>query len=53
MLGLQVLYENITADEVGNAVWIDMQYFSTATHCSATSISIWTVLIPKKTTHGP
>ena len=35
-----VLYENITADLVQNAVWIDMQYFSKATSCPVTRFHI-------------
>ena len=34
-----VLYENITAHNVPNAVWIDMQYFSTATACPYDQVS--------------
>ena len=34
-----VLYENITADNVGNAVWIDMMYFSKVDTCSPEDVS--------------
>ena len=34
-----ILYENITGDNLANAVWIDMQYFSTATSCPAAEVS--------------
>ena len=37
-----ILYENITGDNVANAVWIDMQYFSTATSCPASEVSLFT-----------
>jgi hypothetical protein len=34
-----VLYENITADEVSNAVWIDMMYFSKVSTCTPSEVS--------------
>jgi hypothetical protein len=37
-----ILYENITGNNLANAVWIDMQYFSTATSCPASEVSHFT-----------
>lgn len=36
-----VLYENITADLVANAVWIDMMYFSKVSTCPADEVSLF------------
>lgn len=33
-------YENITADEVANAVWIDMMYFSKVSTCPADQVNM-------------
>ena len=38
-------YENITADEVANAVWIDMMYFSKVSTCPADQVNIMSLNI--------
>ena len=36
-----MLYENITADNVANAVWIDMMYFSKVSTCPPSEVSLF------------